>query len=251
MIIEKAYISEIFSSIQGEGIYIGSRHLFVRFCECNLKCRFCDTVDKIDKKAKCSVETKPGSSELKMIANPFTYSKLNNVLFSLDSIPFLHSHIAVTGGEPLIQYKFLKQWLMSLQKRYQILLETNGILSEQLKEVIDFIDIVSMDIKLPSVTETRSFWDEHLSFLKIAAKKEVYVKVVVDGLTSLKDICDASVLVSKVNERIPFVIQPLSSNKGVEKMLSGKQLMQLQEISLRMLKDVRIIPQIHKFLKIL
>ena len=38
-----AYISEIFSSIQGEGLYIGERQLFIRFCGCNLKCDFCDT----------------------------------------------------------------------------------------------------------------------------------------------------------------------------------------------------------------
>lgn len=251
MILERAYISEIFSSVQGEGIYLGLRHLFVRFCECNLECSYCDSSDIINKTAKCSVETKPGSSEFKAVLNPLTYSRLNSLLFSLDSVPGLHSHIAVTGGEPLLQFKFLKQWLPSLQKRYKILLETNGILWKEFEEVVDLTDIISMDIKLPSVTETRGFWDEHMNFLKIAAKKEVYVKVVVDGLTSLKDIQDASVLVSKINERIPFVIQPLSPRKGVEKMLSGKQLMQFQEICSRMLKDVRIIPQIHKFLKIL
>ena len=36
-------IKEIFSSIQGEGPYVGEKHVFVRFCKCNLACKYCDT----------------------------------------------------------------------------------------------------------------------------------------------------------------------------------------------------------------
>ena len=39
-----AKVSEIFLSYQGEGPYVGSHQLFVRFYGCNLKCVFCDTV---------------------------------------------------------------------------------------------------------------------------------------------------------------------------------------------------------------
>jgi len=38
-----ADIAEIFSSIQGEGLYVGRRQIFIRFCGCNLNCRYCDT----------------------------------------------------------------------------------------------------------------------------------------------------------------------------------------------------------------
>ena len=41
----KTDIVDIFSSIQGEGLYVGERHLFVRFKECNLKCINCDEVN--------------------------------------------------------------------------------------------------------------------------------------------------------------------------------------------------------------
>ena len=42
----KANIVEIFSSIQGEGLYIGERHLFIRFKDCNLNCTYCDEFQK-------------------------------------------------------------------------------------------------------------------------------------------------------------------------------------------------------------
>ena len=36
-------IIEIFSSIQGEGKYVGYRQVFIRFSGCNLHCTYCDT----------------------------------------------------------------------------------------------------------------------------------------------------------------------------------------------------------------
>ena len=36
-------ISEIFESIQGEGINAGKQAIFLRTAECNLKCIWCDT----------------------------------------------------------------------------------------------------------------------------------------------------------------------------------------------------------------
>lgn len=45
-----ADIIEIFSSIQGEGIFLGAKQIFVRFKRCNLTCSYCD--EELSRKAK-------------------------------------------------------------------------------------------------------------------------------------------------------------------------------------------------------
>ena len=40
-----AKICEMFTSVQGEGPYVGCKQLFIRFCGCNLNCDYCDTTE--------------------------------------------------------------------------------------------------------------------------------------------------------------------------------------------------------------
>ena len=134
MITPKAEITEIFSSVQGEGIFIGARQIFVRFKKCNMACEFCDT---------------PNEGAVK----EYSPAALMHEIYLLDESKGPHHSVSLTGGEPLMYSEFLKSFLPILKKAgFKSYLETNGTLPNDLESVIDFIDIVAMDFKLPSST---------------------------------------------------------------------------------------------------
>ncbi len=285
----KAQITEIFHSLQGEGKYTGAAQVFVRFFGCNLRCRFCDTPHAL-------------GGPLARFQEYSTGEVLNEIqgLWKKDC----HS-VSVTGGEPLEQADFLKELLPQLQARGQkVYLETNGVLVEELAGVIDHVDIVSMDFKLPSSTRapalnqnrfravqgvaapdnkgatdfstvflcthnfcntvlqyrvplkmkfwkhgisprgstgTRGHWREHEAFLKIARRKEVFVKAVVDTQTAFEDIVTAVDLLVRIDPRVLLVLQPNALDTG-----AWEKCLEYQEYGRAYLPHVEVMPQMHK-----
>lgn len=243
-----AYLSEIFSSIQGEGLLVGLRQIFIRFSGCLLSCKYCDTPESRVQSSKCNIAGAYGN---KSLPNPVSLEKLTEIINSFNIQKFLHHSISLTGGEPLEQVGFLKEWLPIIRRDMlchspaKIYLETNGLLSSNLSEIIDFIDIIGMDIKLPSVTGGKPLWDLHNDFLKVATGKEVFVKVVVDSMTDVNELRYAADIVYSVNPEIPFIIQPRSPVN-----LDATSLLEFQEVVAGKLVNVRVIPQVHKFLNL-
>jgi len=227
----KAKIAEVFPSIQGEGAYVGVRQVFIRFYGCHIRCEWCDTPDAIG--------DKPGKY------SDYTLDELWREISGLwDGC---HS-VSLTGGEPLLQKDFIKEMLPRLKSAWVTsYLETNGILYEELAEVIADIDIVSMDIKLPSSTKCRSFWNEHEEFLKIARQKDVFTKIVISSDTQKEDVLRSVELVAGIDPGIMYILQP---NCFDEQRYVVQKCLEFQKDCSRRLKNVRIIPQVHKFLKL-
>lgn len=226
----KARISEIFKSIQGEGIYLGVLQVFVRFFGCQLACKMCDTPQGKD------------------LSYGFKEYALNDLLSEVsDMARDIHS-VSLSGGEPLEQKDFLIQFLPRLKKKgLKTYLETNGVLPQNLKDVISSIDIIAMDMKLPSATGQKPFWEEHASFLDIAKQKEVFIKSVVTLGVDLKDVAHAAKLASKTNRGIVFILQPNYFELSPALLEKCRQ---AHQTALQHLDDVRIIPQLHKHLGI-
>lgn len=238
-----ANLIEIFSSVQGEGRYVGCRQLFVRFEGCNLNCKYCDTENQAGTHPLCAVETFPGSRKFHDAINPLEPTEvaayINRFVMELP-----HQAISFTGGEPLLHTAFLQELLPMVTTK--VMLETNGTLPDKLVQVIDRVDIISMDIKLPQATG-EEHWEEHRRFLEIAKKKDVYVKLVVSGDINMDDYQKAIDLVAGVDPNILLILQPVTPLNGVEAALP-EQMLELQQQALESLKDVRIIPQTHRMM---
>jgi len=226
-----AKVLEIFRSIQGEGMYAGVPQVFVRLFECNMHCVWCDTPASIG----------DGKREYKEHA-------LKDVLGQINAI-YDHAHsVSITGGEPLLQVGFLKGLCHALHREgKKVYLDTNGTLPAALKETIKDIDIIAMDIKLPSSTKQKAFWAEHKEFLKVATQRQVFVKAVISLDTHEEDILKAARLVAGIDPEILFILQPnfLDMKKGIIERCVG-----YQKSCAKILKDARILPQVHKFMKI-
>jgi len=217
----KGRITEVFDSIQGEGLYLGEKQIFVRFYGCNLKCKFCDT------RAQSFMEYAP--DEL-----------FSEIMMYLDRY---HS-ISFTGGEPLLQKYFLKE-IMSLthKNNFKNYLETNGTLYEELDTVIDYVDFVAMDLKLPSSTGLGDYWEAHRLFLETASRRECFLKAVISPSTQEDDLRVGLRLIRESAKDAILILQP---DSGADSLLLSKKLDNFKEVSRKERVTACIIPQVHK-----
>lgn len=238
-------IIEIFSSIQGEGKYVGCRQVFVRLEGCNLDCRYCDTENTPGAHQTCRAEREAGSREFEEVNNPLSAGQVADKVQSLlEAVP--HQSVSFTGGEPLLHAPFIRKVAALLRGRAAIFLETNGTLPEQLESILDITDIISMDIKLPSIL-SRPRWEAHRQFLELARRKELYVKLVVSAETSRAEFEQAVQLLESTAPGTLLIIQPVTPFGGVEAAPPGK-ILAYQSYALERLQDVRVIPQTHKMI---
>jgi len=107
-------VSEIFTSFQGEGPYIGTPATFLRLYGCNLNCQWCDT--DISTYEMLSVDD---VAEILM-----TQMEFNNI-----------NLLVITGGEPTLQMEEIKRLIKELPEDIKIQLETNGSIFEYLPEI--------------------------------------------------------------------------------------------------------------------
>ena len=229
-----APIDEVFFSYQGEGIYAGIPQIFVRFSGCNLRCNYCDT---------------PKSLKINSDSKYFTTQALFEYITDIynqnrDKFYGQEPSVSFTGGEPLIYADFILELIQKyLKNKFSIYIETNGSLPQQIKKIYKCCDVVSMDIKFKSACK-RDLFKEHTGFLKIC-KNKVFVKTVITENTAEKEFVKAVDTISKVSNNIPLIIQPASFDN-----ITNQKILKFYSIATIKIKDVRILPQLHKLWKI-
>jgi 7-carboxy-7-deazaguanine synthase len=253
---EKGYITEIFSSFQGEGPYAGRRQIFIRFAGCLLSCFYCDT--------SYARDPKPGLCNL-IPLNEKPYTKRNPISTNavIDCVNELltpdHHSISYTGGEPLLSSYFVKEIAKEAKGMHlKNFLETNGYSASAFASIADYFDFVSIDIKLSNhqAVEEKDYsglYSNAMECIKIAADKglETIVKVVVLKNTSVKEIKKICSDLAELN--VKFVLQPVtvpSHLQNADIVPNIEELFELSETAGRFLQDVMVLPQVHKIMRI-
>lgn len=239
LIRNKVYISEIFTSLEGEGILFGTKTMFVRFAGCHLKCYWCDTVYALsmDDGKRYSLE------EVKELIR-------KNLAQNTYKINF-------TGGEPLLQHYAIIELSKFIKKeRSEIMtyIESSCFDYNRFNEIMPYIDICKIEFKTKdSYAVDEKHYDKlfanEIKCLKLAIEnnKIAYIKIVVSNSTSLDDfkkLIDRIFCEIKKKDLAGFIIQPTSNiNEPTVDRLIG-----FYDLVYPLYKEVRVIPQLHKII---
>ena len=233
----KVRLFEIFTSVEGEGILYGTKTLFVRLAGCPFTCFYCDTKESLplDSGTEYSIDE----------ACQLIDSNLKKQTYKVN----------FTGGDPLIQHQAVALLAKHIQeKKILTYLESACFDIDRFNHVLPFIDIVKIEFK----TKDSDFVDsEHYEKLightmkclesSVNTKKTTYIKIVVSSKTKRNEFEELTNQIFKTisKENIDgFIIQP---TYGVAEP-SLELLLDLYDIVYPHYIDVKVVPQLHKFI---
>jgi organic radical activating enzyme len=229
---DSAQITEIFSSLQGEGPYAGCKHLFIRFEECHMHCGYCDELQKVGRK--------------------WTIEETIEEVLKLEREKGPHLHVSLTGGEPLLYLPFIKPLIRALKRAgLEVYLETSGVLWRALEEVMNDCAVIAMDLKPASVTHEKSHLEEHKQFLKWCPSRNYFLKMVVSKEIDLAEYDAHIQMVAGIAPSAVLYLQPVTAaREGHEDPELMKLVSELQTRGQKWLKDIRIGLRLHRILNI-
>jgi len=212
-------ISEIFFSIQGEGIYAGLPCRFVRFAGCDKACSYCDTL----------------------------YAKSIGKLMTVEAVAAKikgAAPIVLTGGEPTLQGEFLAALLRAVKPRNnsprRVFLETAG--SRPLPPgAAGLFEHISFHAELPLSPDAREF-------IRNISPAPFTLKIVVRSALQFKDLLAAARFLRGFPSS-SIVLQPRSVKKRVDRKALKKAVLFAGRIQ-RFFPAVRMLPQIHNILNL-
>ena len=194
-------ITEIFKTIQGEGMLTGTVSVIIRLWGCNLKCRWCDEKNS----------SMPGIG--------YTLS-LKDLIKKIAK--YNCKNIVITGGEPLIHHDIVALTNELKKRGYFITIETNATIIKNVS-----CDLISMSPKLShSVSEDIKRYENHEGLIKIDVikyyikKYDYQIKFVVEHEKNFNEIENILSKIGNYN-RSNVLIMPLASSR--------KQLFEIQK----------------------
>lgn len=237
-------ISEVYYTLQGEGILIGLPSVIVRFSGCNLQCTWCDTPKK-----------KPDPN--------ITYDDIRKVLETNKC-----NHLIFTGGEPTLYQQTIKEILVYLKCKIpypmHYTIETNAT-----TRIAPFLLSCPMHImyslspKLSSSGNRYSKQDLIRMFTDLTDNWSAFqLKLCID-MSNLDDLTDTKHILDILNATIPdgkrrpdVILQPVSRPLNASHYVNLYEYSQnLNRLYVWAKEDlntvtnrIRILPQLHKII---
>jgi len=237
---------EVFASIQGEGRFVGQPQAFVRLFGCPLRCRWCDTPRSWNVPAGAAWST-PFDVACKIAALP----------------PRTARTVSVTGGEPLAWPEFVRGLKQRIGAR-RLHLETAGAHPRALARVLDSVDHVSLDLKLPAdlaapvpladageptPADAAQWRDVRRACLGLVRGRDACAKLIVAGGRAADDYAELLDDLQELAPDVPLVVQPVTPMAGIAAPES-EILLEIAEGALERELEVRVVPQIHRTLEL-
>lgn len=225
------YISEMFTSIQGEGMYMGYPAYFIRFAGCNVHCPFCDT-------AKAQTAT-PGTYMPPVGVASHVINEIRRTLSDL---------VVFTGGEPLLQCHDMNFIIQNIYKAYpniKIQVETSGSVEPWIESGAQTLFNLDVEISLSPKAATM-----HPEWLAVASQVKVLVDedgpLLPDNFVNLHTMLNVFRAHNKRHGRLYF--QPVAVGKGGKLDIPKKRI--CKAIELARLHNGALGVQLHKYLEL-
>ena len=233
----KVRLTEIFTSVEGEGILFGTKTLFVRLAGCPFTCFYCDTPESLPLNSGTEYTIEEAIKKIEANLKDNTY-KVN-----------------FTGGDPLIQFEAVSELARHIQsKKIPTYLESSCFDSKKFNHVLPYIDIVKIEFK----TKDSEFVDsQHYPNLitnalqclqsSIKSNKKTFIKIVVSSKTTAESFLELIEEIFKnisKNDILGLIIQPTF---GIAEPTLD-HLLKLYDVAYPSFQEVRVVPQLHKII---
>ncbi|MGM0873340.1 MAG: 7-carboxy-7-deazaguanine synthase QueE [Bacillota bacterium] len=231
---KKIPVLEIFGpTIQGEGMVIGQKTMFVRTAGCDYSCCWCDSAFTWDGSAKDDIRQ-------------MTAKEIWSELTELGDKRF--SHVTISGGNPALLANLHELIELLKNNDKKIAIETQG---SKYQEWLKDIDDLTISPKPPSSgmnTDFEKLDDIFDKLVKVNHQQSISLKVVVFDSVDLEYAKSVHVRYPS----IPFYLQvgnedvhASDTNRLVQSLLEKYEWLIDQVVDDSELNDVRVLPQLH------
>jgi len=232
--VKKVPVLEIFGpTIQGEGMVIGQKTMFVRTAGCDYSCSWCDSAFTWDGSAKDDIRQ-------------MTADDIWTELVELGGDRF--SHVTISGGNPALLANLHELITLLHEKGIKIAIETQG---SRYQEWLKQIDDLTISPKPPSSGMKTDFEKlDHLihELTRVENNQSISLKVVVFNEEDLQ----YAKHVHKRYPNIPFYLQVgnddvhgFDTEYLIQHLLKKYEWLIDQVIADSELNTVRVLPQLH------